>query len=143
MLGGSAGAFVCTDANAMLGANTREELATLNEIARGRVFERLYAEGVDIPQTDGVLIGPDVTIGRDTLILPGTVLIGKSQIGSDCVIGPASTIKDCLIKDGCIVEYAYLNHCKAGCRARIGPFSRINPGGVIADDGIVGSYIEI
>ena len=34
-------------------------------------------EGVDIPCADGVFIGPDVTIGRDTRILPGTILRGR------------------------------------------------------------------
>lgn len=44
-------------------------------------------EGVDIPCADGVFIGPDVTIGADTRILPGTILRGKTIIGKNCIIG--------------------------------------------------------
>ena len=45
-------------------------------------------DGVDIPCTDGVVIGPDVVIGRDCTILPGTILRGRTVIGDGCTVGP-------------------------------------------------------
>ena len=97
------GAFVCGDASVVLGANDRTALAELNSIARGRILDMHRKNGVDIPLSDGVMIGPDVTIGCDTAILPGTVLSGKTEIGEGCTIGPNSHIIDCVIGDNCLL----------------------------------------
>ena len=56
--------------------------------------------GVSIPCTDGVIIGTDVKIGANTVILPATVIRGKSIIGSFCEIGPAALIDGRIIEDG-------------------------------------------
>jgi bifunctional UDP-N-acetylglucosamine pyrophosphorylase/glucosamine-1-phosphate N-acetyltransferase len=141
--GGSAGAFVCPDPNSMRGANTRSELADLNFIARQRVFKKLYDAGVDIPQTDGVLIGPDVTIGRDTVILQSTLITGRVTVGEDCIIGPFATVADCTVNDKCVIEYSHLECCRIGKGVRIGPFSQICPGSVIEDEQVVGSFVKI
>ena len=36
--------------------------------------------GVEIPCTDGVVIGPNVTLGKGNRILPTTILIGNTTI---------------------------------------------------------------
>lgn len=124
-LGGRAGAFVCPDYESMRGANTREELAALNEIARRRVFKRLYEAGVDIPVTDGVLIGPDVKIGNDTLILAGVQLTGHAAIGPNCIVGPFTTVSDSQIEEGCQIENSRIVQSHIGAGQKIGPYANI------------------
>ncbi len=83
-----------------LGANDCMQLAQLNEIARMKIIRKHMKNGVNIPCTDGVMIGKDVVIDSGTTILPSTVIRGKTQIGSYCEIGPAALIDNCTISDG-------------------------------------------
>lgn len=55
------------------------------------------------------------------MLYPGTVLKGKTVIGEDCVIGPASEIEDCVIMDGAAVKHSVLNQAQVGTRASVGP----------------------
>ena len=143
IFGGSAGAFVCPNSDSMRGANTRSELADLNAIAQQQVFKRLHEAGVDIPQTDGVLIGPDVKIGRDTVILPGALMTGRVVVGENCIIGPFSAVSDCTINDNCVIKCSHLEGCQIGRGVHIGPFSQIRPGSIIKDEVVVKSFENI
>ncbi len=141
--GGRAGAFVCADSSVALGANDREALAQLNRIARDAVLSRHYKNGVDIPITDGVIIGPDVLIGRDTTILPGTILTGRTVIGEGCVIGPNSRIISTSVGNGCTIDSSRLEQSQVGSGVRIGPFAQLRPNSVIADNVKIGNFVEI
>lgn len=95
--GQSVTAFLAENADSVLGANDCVQLAQLNEIARMRVLARHMKNGVVIPCTDGVIIGNDVEIGANTVILPATVIRGKTVIGSFQELGPAVLIEDQII----------------------------------------------
>lgn len=101
--------LVCrsSDYAAVLGANDGIQLSQLNEIARKRVLERHMKNGAVIPCTDGVIIGTDVEIGQNTVILPSTVLIGSCKIGSWCRIGPGVVLNDKTIPDATLIEPSY------------------------------------
>ena len=92
-------AYKAENSDVVLGANDRVQLAQLNEIARMRVLEAHMRNGVGIPCTDGVIIGTDVEIGANTVILPSTVIRGKTAVGSFCELGPAALIDSCKIPD--------------------------------------------
>lgn len=98
--GKRADAFPAPDPHAILGANDCVQLGELNEIARRQVLHRLMQDGVEIPCTDGVMVGPDVTVGRGVCILPGTVLAGDTHIGNACTLGPGAYLSDTTVKDG-------------------------------------------
>ena len=95
------------DSSAVLGANDRIQLAELNEIARMRALEMHMKNGVSIPCTDGVIIGTDVEIQHDTVILPSTVLIGRCRIGSHCQIGPGVVLDGEIVPDASVVQPSY------------------------------------
>ena len=100
-------AFKAENADSVLGANDCVQLAQLNEIARMRVLEKHMKNGVVIPCTDGVIIGTDVKIGANTVILPSSVIRGSTAIGSFCQIGPSAFIEECEILDGAVVLPGY------------------------------------
>ncbi len=137
------GVHVAEDESAVLGANNRKALAELNEIARQRVFEELYAKGVDIPITDGVIISPDAVIGRDTVILPGSIIKGASVIGEGCEIGPNTVIEESIIGDYTKVISSQVEESKIASAVRIGPFARIRPKSDIADNAKIGNFVEV
>ena len=61
--GKNAGAYVVENSEVVLGANDRKQLNILNNIMRRNINDSLMLGGVDIPCTDGVIIGKDVKIG--------------------------------------------------------------------------------
>lgn len=97
-------AFLAENSDSVLGANDCVQLAQLNEIARRRILEKHMKNGVNIPCTDGVMIGTDVTVGANTVILPATVLRGKTTVGSFCEIGPAVVIEDTVVEDYSVIR---------------------------------------
>ena len=95
-------AYKAENADSVLGANDCIQLAQLNEIARKRILEKHMKNGVNIPCTDGVMIGTNVQIEPNTVILPSSVIIGNTKIGSFCLIGPSAFITDCCISDNTV-----------------------------------------
>ena len=75
-----------------------------------RIIRELMKNGVNIPCTDGVMIGRDVTIAPNTTILPASVIRGKTDIASFCEIGPAAVIDDCSISQGSCIANAVLKN---------------------------------
>lgn len=86
------------------GVNSRVELekvvTTLFDINCNKHLDN----GVTIISKTNTFIGSEVEIGKDTIIFPGTNLMGKCVIGNNCKIGPNITLKDKTIKDGSIIE---------------------------------------
>ena len=142
-MGYRVGACDAGDSRIALGANTRRELHTLNEIAREMVFDRLYDGGVDIPVTDGVMISAEADIAPGVRILPGTLIRGRCQIGADCVVGPNSVLEDAVLGEGCVVRSSYITRSVLGRGVAVGPFSQIRPDCQIADGVKIGDFVEV
>ncbi|MEG1849890.1 MAG: bifunctional UDP-N-acetylglucosamine diphosphorylase/glucosamine-1-phosphate N-acetyltransferase GlmU, partial [Oscillospiraceae bacterium] len=104
---------------------------------------RLYDAGVDIPLADGVMIGPNVTVGADTRILPGCILRGKTTIGARCVLGPNTVIADCRVGDDCSIDSSRLAESRIGNGVRIGPFAQLRPNCDLADRVKIGNFVEV
>ena len=141
--GGKVGAMTAQHNAIVLGANTRNDLYSLNHFARMGKIGELLSQGVEFPCMDGVIIGTDVEIGFDTVILPNTIIKGKCKIGCGCTIGPNSVIENSTIGDGVVLNnvQAYDSVVKNG--AKIGPFVHLRPNSII-DEGVkIGDFVEI
>lgn len=136
------GAYVA-DSSAVMGANSRADLAALNRAALDIVLNKHYENGVNIPFPDGIIIGPDVVIGPDTTILPGTIIKGKTDIGCDCEIGPNSYLEDAVIGDSCTILSSYVDTSTIQDKVRIGPMSNIRPGSLVKAGAKIGDFVEV
>ncbi len=137
------GTFESANKNINLSANTGAELNHLNETMRQLILRNLMNNGVDIPCTDGIIIGPDCKIGCDTKILPNTIICGNVTIGKDCVIGPNSYIENAQIGDKVKFNNGQIRNAKILNDANIGPFVQIRPDSVIGDGVHLGNFVEI
>ncbi len=136
-------AFVSKNPEIAEGANDRKSLLRLNALANEKNIERLLESGVEFISTDGILIGSDVQIGCDTTILPGSILTGDVSIGSGCIIGPNTKLRDTLVGDNTNLDNVVANNCKIGNGCNVGPFSQIRPNSVIGDGVKLGNFTEI
>lgn len=137
------GAFAADNADAVLGANTRIQLAELNELLRKKVMTELMTEGVSVPCSDGVMIDDDAEIGADTVILPGTIIKHGCKIGKNCVIGPNTVLFDTTVGDNCTLNSVQAESAVIHDNASIGPFAHLRPGAEIGESSHCGNFTEV
>lgn len=126
-----------------IGVNDRVALSQAEAIMRKRTNERLMREGVTFMDPASTYISPDVVIGSDTIIYPGTVILGKTTIGSECVIGPNSDIRNSVIEDHAVVRQSVVTDSKIGEAAQVGPFAHLRQQAVLGAHTRVGNFVEI
>ncbi len=78
----------------------RHTLADASVALRNRLVRKHEAAGVSFVLPETTWIDADVRIGADSVIYPGAVLEGQTEIGSECVIGPYTRIVDASIGRG-------------------------------------------
>lgn len=130
--------------NEVHGANTRAELADIDQQIRMAKSRQLMAEGVTIFYPATCVIDSDVKIAPDTVIEPYVQLLGKTTIGTACRVRSYCVIRDSEIADGvlmrpgCVIEEA-----KIAQGAIIGPYSHMRPGCEVGENAHVGNFVEM
>lgn len=109
----------------VMGANDCIQLSELNSIAREKILRELMMNGLQIPFEDGIIIGTDVSFGKDCIILPGTIIKGNCNIGNRCVLGPNTYINSCCIGNEVVIEHSYCSKSKILPNTRIGPYEKV------------------
>ncbi len=84
-----------------LGVNTRVQLSEVHASIQARILTGLMLSGVTIEDPSQTTINFGVTIGRDTVIKPFTVVESDVVIGDNCIVGPFAWVQGPLtIPDG-------------------------------------------
>lgn len=141
--GKNAGAYVVENSEVVLGANDRKQLNDLNTIMRKNINTRLMLDGVDIPCTDGVIIGKDVKIGNSTVILPNTIILGETVIGSGCTIGPNTYIDNADIGDNVILDNCKILDSTVEEGVDAGPFVKVRANSTLKKGVHIGNFVEV
>lgn len=131
------------DPDEFRGINDKWQLAEAGAIVRERILKSLAVSGVSIVDPGSTHIGPDVMIGKDTVIHPNCVIEGSTSIGAGCQIGPNSWIKDSEIGDSCRVFMSHMERATMAQGCRLGPFSNLRPGAVLKEEAKIGNFVEI
>jgi bifunctional UDP-N-acetylglucosamine pyrophosphorylase/glucosamine-1-phosphate N-acetyltransferase len=130
------------DSALVAGVNNRVQLAELGAELNRRVVAAHQMAGVTIVDPATTWIDVDVTIGRDTVIRPGTQLHGRTRVGSRCVVGPDTTLADVSVGDDASVVRTHGSSSSIGAGATVGPFAYLRPGTVLGADGKLGAFVE-
>ncbi|OLT43388.1 UDP-N-acetylglucosamine diphosphorylase/glucosamine-1-phosphate N-acetyltransferase [Serinicoccus sp. CNJ-927] len=131
-----------TDLMQTEGVNDKVQLAALGKELNRRVVERHMRDGVIVVDPATTWIDADVTIGQDTVVRPGTQILGATTVGAEATIGPDTTLTDCEIGDGASVVRTQAEHAVVGGDATVGPFSYLRPGTVLGEGGKIGAFVE-
>ena len=125
------------------GINTRAELARMEMLVKDELVRRWMDAGVTFEDPATAYLGPDVTIGRDTVIGPNVTLRGKTRIGSNCRLEGTSHLTDATLGDGVQLLFGcHVEDAVVGNDSRIGPFARLRPGTQLAERVHVGNFVE-
>ncbi len=135
---------VVEDTREILGANSRKELAELGSILRNRINDALMDAGVTLVDPASAYIGPDVTIGPDTIIHPGVHLEGRTRIGSRCEIHAGVRIVDSTVDDAVVIKnFCVILESHVSSGAQVGPFAHIRPQSDVGADAHIGNFVEL
>jgi bifunctional UDP-N-acetylglucosamine pyrophosphorylase/glucosamine-1-phosphate N-acetyltransferase len=141
--GGKVGAVTAEDDKEFFGVNSRVQLAEATQIMKARINRRHMENGVTLVDAENTYIGADVKIGMDTVILPGCVLEGKTEIGEDCNIGPNARLTDMHLGDGVTFQSSTGIESEIGKNTTVGPFAYIRPNCKIGENVKVGDFVEV
>jgi bifunctional UDP-N-acetylglucosamine pyrophosphorylase/glucosamine-1-phosphate N-acetyltransferase len=141
--GGTVAAHMTDDADAAIGVNDRVGLMNAETAAQRRLMEQHARAGVTFLQPGTTRVEADVTIGRDTVIGPGTVLEGSTAVGERCEVGPHTTARDATIRDGAAVLHSFVLGAEIGSGAKVGPFAYLRPGTTVGEGAKVGTFVEV
>ena len=104
---------------------------------------RLMRSGVRVMDPNACYVGPQVQVGEGTVLLPGTILRGRTVIGKNCEIGPNSMVRDCAVGEGVSINASQLNESTVEEGATVGPFAYIRPGCHVGPHVKVGDFVEL
>ncbi|MBL4774986.1 MAG: bifunctional UDP-N-acetylglucosamine diphosphorylase/glucosamine-1-phosphate N-acetyltransferase GlmU [Mariprofundus sp.] len=132
------------DANEMFGVNDRIHLSQVEDLMQQRIIQDWQRRGVTIEKPDTVRIEAGVSIGLDTTIQAGCYLIGSTQIGDECKVGPNSVLVDARLDDRVnVYAFSHIHGANVGSDTLIGPYARLRPGAELDEQVHVGNFVEI
>src|SRR5690606_13678362 len=88
------------------GITNRVQLPQVSQLLQRRIIEANMLNGVTFVEPASAYVEEGVTIGADSVIWPGCLLQGQTQIGRHATIGPNAQIVDSQIGDHCRVTYS-------------------------------------
>ena len=130
------------DAALVAGINDRVQLSELAAELNRRIVAAHQRAGVTVVDPASTWIDVNVSIGRDTVVQPGTQLLGDTTIGARCSIGPDTTLADVTVGDAASVVRTHGGQSTIGDGAVVGPFTFLRPGTELGADGKLGAFVE-
>ncbi len=116
-------AYVLEDAQDIFCVSDRFQLSYAAKVIRKRVNRKLMLRGVSIEDPDTAYISPNAIIGRDTVILPNTTILGNCEIGEANFIGPNTVLVDCIVGNDNRIEFSFVKSSSISNNKYIGPFA--------------------
>ena len=120
-------AIAIADEIAVMGVNSRAELAEAEARMQQRLRARALANGVGMIAPETVYLSHDTVIEAD------------AQIGPYVVFGPGVRIASGVE----IKAFSHVEGADVGRGAIVGPYARLRPGAKIADNAHIGNFVEI
>jgi bifunctional UDP-N-acetylglucosamine pyrophosphorylase / glucosamine-1-phosphate N-acetyltransferase len=126
-----------------LGVNDRLDLARAESRAWERKREWLMRSGVTMRLPETILIDEDVEVGQDSILLPHTHLLGTTVVGSNCLIGPSTTIANSRLGDRVIVRSSTVEDSEIADDTDIGPYAHLRGGSQLGPHVHIGNFAEL
>ena len=142
-MGKTAGTYVTPDPEDIQAINSRVQLAEAEAVMRKRINHNLMEVGVTIIDPATTYVGARVQVGQDTVLYPGVILEGATEIGKDCVIGANSRLVDAKIGNKVTIQSSTILESSIDDYTTVGPYAFIRPGSQIGKHCKVGDFVEV
>ncbi|MCS5587954.1 MAG: bifunctional UDP-N-acetylglucosamine diphosphorylase/glucosamine-1-phosphate N-acetyltransferase GlmU [Porticoccaceae bacterium] len=126
------------------GVNSRQQLSQLERAHQQKMAEALMESGTSLADPQRFDQRGELIAGTDNFIDINCIFEGKVTLGSNVNIGPNCIISDSVLGDGVEVKAnTVIEDAVIGDGVILGPFARIRPGTVLAENSKVGNFVEI
>lgn len=137
------GGWILEDETDIMAVNDRVQLAEVTKLMQQRINNRHMLSGVTIIDPENTYIEDSVTIGRDTVVYPGTYLQESTVIGCGCTIGPNARIINSRICNNVCIENSKVIESEIGDDTTVGPFAYLRPETVLGKNVKIGDFVEV
>jgi bifunctional UDP-N-acetylglucosamine pyrophosphorylase / glucosamine-1-phosphate N-acetyltransferase len=137
-------ALIDPDWEALLGINSRAELAGATQTVKRRINARHMDQGVTLMDPETTYIESFVTIRKDTVIYPNVYLQGKTVIGENCLIEASVKIVDSILEHDVYVKMgSVITKSRVGAGVDLGPCAHLRPLSDLRAGVHVGNFVEV
>jgi bifunctional UDP-N-acetylglucosamine pyrophosphorylase/glucosamine-1-phosphate N-acetyltransferase len=109
------------------GINSKNQLARLERIHQRNIAEALMEQGVTLADPERIDVRGELICGKDVFIDVNCVFEGRVELQDGVRINAHCVIQDAVV----------------GPHSIIGPFARLRPGTVLAEDVHIGNFVEV
>ena len=126
------------------GVNNKMQLAELERIFQRSQAQQLLQNGVTLLDPSRFDLRGSLKHGQDVQIDVNCVFTGDCELGDNVSIGANCVLHNAKIAAGThIAPFSHLEDCTVGANAQIGPFARLRPQAVLADEVHIGNFVEV
>ncbi len=137
-------AIVCESEEEILGVNNKQHLAQVERIFQTRIAEQLMENGVTLIDPSRIDVRGKLSTGKDVEIDINGVFVGNNTLGDGVSIGANAVIINSQIKAGTKIHAnCHIENANIGSQCELGPFARIRPDTMLAENVKVGNFVEI
>jgi bifunctional UDP-N-acetylglucosamine pyrophosphorylase/glucosamine-1-phosphate N-acetyltransferase len=126
-----------------LGVNDRAQLAEAEAELRARINLAWMRQGVTMTDPARTYLDTTVALAPDVVLLPGTILQGRTVVGTGSVIGPDTQLVDTVVGEDATVQQTVARDSVIGDGATVGPYASLRAGTRLAAGVHVGTFVEI
>jgi bifunctional UDP-N-acetylglucosamine pyrophosphorylase/glucosamine-1-phosphate N-acetyltransferase len=135
---------VLTPFDNVQGVNTLEELWRLEKIKRNELIRSWMARGVRFENPENTRVDVDVTIGKNSIIGSGVLILRGTHVGEGSMIGAFSILGNAIIgSESTIRSHTVIQDSIIGEKCILGPFVRVRGNSVIHNEAHVESFADI
>lgn len=128
----------------VMGVNNKSQLAALERVHQRNQAENLLEQGVTLLDPARIDIRGEVVCGQDVEIDVGCVFEGRVELGDGVRVGANCVLRNVRVGAGTRVEpFCHFDGAQVGPSGILGPYARLRPGTVLAEDVHVGNFVEI
>jgi bifunctional UDP-N-acetylglucosamine pyrophosphorylase/glucosamine-1-phosphate N-acetyltransferase len=132
----------------VLGVNSPLQLADLERRVQRRQAETLMDAGVRLADPARFDLRGELRCGNDVDIDVNCVFEGTVALGHEVRIGANCVIRNAIIGNGAVIHpFTHIDGealgVRVGAGSLIGPFARLRPGAVLAEEVHIGNFVEV
>ena len=126
------------------GVNSKRQLAQLERTWQRAQADALLDAGVTLIDPERIDIRGELVCSQNVEIDVNCVFEGRVVLDSGVRVGANCVIKDAVVREGTqILPFCHIEGADVGAQSRVGPYSRLRPGAVLAGNNQIGNFVEV
>src|SRR5918998_1753795 len=127
------------------GRVVRDSDGLFERILRARTLRKLMLDaGVTVVDPAHTYVSPEAQIGRDTVVHPGVVVEGRTEIGEACELYPGVRVTNSRIGSGVTIkDHSVVVDSEIADNCSVGPFAHLRMQAQMEEGAAVGNFVEV